>query len=152
MRFSHTVQTTASAKDVWRIWTDIERWPEWDSELASAELRGSFRLGAVGHLVSKQGVQSRFLISQLVDNTHADARSYTFTVQLPLCRLHVHRFFSYAQRSPAGKILCFTHEVSFRGVTSFFFGWLLGRQFRRVLPTVMQSVKALAESESVVRK
>ena len=157
MGFSHTVKTTASADDIWQLWTDVEGWPAWDSELIHAELAGPFSLGATGRLVPQRGAPSSFVISQLSNSEQSKQRSYTLTVQLPLCKLHVKRFFpcpdaalsdapSNAPSNAPNADLYFTHEVSFEGVTAVLFRVLLGRQFRRVLPEVMQSLRRLAES------
>jgi hypothetical protein len=62
-------------------------------------------------------------------------------VGLPLCRLNVHR---YLQLQPDGTY--FTHEVSFQGLLGWLFGRLLGRQFKTVLPGIMENVKQIAES------
>ena len=52
MRFDHTVATVAMPGDVWAVWTDVDRWPEWDTELESASVEGvhgplSFLFGAL---------------------------------------------------------------------------------------------------------
>jgi len=38
LEFEHTVLTTAPPERIWEAWTDVGRWPEWDTELASASL------------------------------------------------------------------------------------------------------------------
>jgi hypothetical protein len=137
MKFSHTLKTSASAAKIWRIWTDVERWGEWDTELYAARLDTAFELGAIGKLTPKRGSVSTFKISQF-----SPGESYTFTIALPLCRLNVHRYLT--ERADG---LYFTHEVAFRGILSFMFGLLLGRKFKAVLPSVMQNVRQIAESE-----
>jgi len=141
MKFSHTLETSASAEAIWSLWTTIEQWPVWDSELKAARLSGPFRLGATGELTPKKGPTSTFEISALDPN-----RSYTFATQLPLCRLNVHRFLEFDE------IVRFTHEVSFEGRLAFAFSWLLGRRFQRVLPEVMRSLRQLAEQTTEVSK
>lgn len=136
MKFSHTLKTSASAAKIWQIWTDVERWSVWDTELYAARLDEPFELGAVGKLTPKQGSVSTFKISQF-----SPGKSYTFTIKLPLCRLSVQRYLS---DRPEG--VYFTHEVSFQGLFAVIFGLLLGRKFRSVLPSVMQNVKQIAES------
>jgi hypothetical protein len=137
MKFSHTLKTSASAAKIWQIWTDVERWSEWDTELYSARLNDCFELGAVGKLTPKRGSVARFKISQF-----SRGESYTFTIKLPLCRLNVHRYLT--DRADG---LYFTHEVAFQGILAVIFGLLLGRKFKAVLPSVMQNVKQIAESE-----
>ena len=137
MKFSHSLKTTASPDRIWSLWTDVEHWHYWDTELITATLNSDFALNAHGQLQPKNGPKSTFVISELNSN-----HSYTFTTQLPLCRLHVKRFLTLADH-----YTLFTHEVSFEGRLSFLFGRLLGQQFREVLPTVMANLRNLAEAE-----
>lgn len=61
--------------------------------------------------------------------------------ELPLCSLNIYRYLS-----SQSDITHFTHEVSFQGAFAFVFGLLLGRQFRAILPIVMENVKQIAET------
>lgn len=137
MKFDHTVETTAPPEKIWGARTDVERWPEWDTELASAALDGSFALGAKGKLKPKSGPASRFFISELTPG-----ESYAFTTRLPLCELKVRRYLT--RRDSGGAF--FTHEVSFVGPLSFVFGNLLGRRYREALPVIMENLRKIAES------
>lgn len=135
MKFSHTVKTSASPEKVWAIWIDVEHWSKWDNELVDSRLENSFELGAIGKLTPKKGRVSMFRISQF-----SQGKSYTLTVELPLCRLNVYRYLQ--SRSDYTE---FTHEVSFQGLLAFVFGLLLGRKFQAALPKVMENVKQIAE-------
>ena len=55
MKFSHTLKTSASPERIWAIWTDVDRWSAWDTELSHADLEQPFSLGAVGKLTPKKG-------------------------------------------------------------------------------------------------
>jgi len=135
VRFDHTVQTTASPAQIWALWTDVARWPDWDTELASASLRGDFGLGATGTLKPKSGPASGFTITDLTPG-----EGYAFDIRLPLCRLRIERRLA---REAGGT--SFTHEISFEGPMSFVFGALLGGRYRRALPGVMGNLRREAE-------
>jgi hypothetical protein len=51
----HSGETTASPGDVWRIWKDVPRWPEWNADLAKAELEGDFEVGSTIRMISGDG-------------------------------------------------------------------------------------------------
>lgn len=136
MKSDHTVETTAPPEKVWIAWTVVELWPEWDTELASATLDGSFAAGVKGRLKPKRGPASEFFISELVSG-----ESYAFTTRLPLCELKVRR---HLTRKESGGAF-FTHEVSFVGPLSFVFGNLLGRRYREALPVVMENLWKIVE-------
>ena len=142
MKFSHTLKTAASPTQIWTIWTDVENWSQWDTELKDARLEGLFRLGAIGKLTPKTGQVARFEISQFTLE-----ESYTFTVQLPLCKLNVYRYLHSRSNDTY-----FTHEVSFQGLLAPLFGLLLGRQFQTVLPSVMENIKQIAETTGSYEK
>jgi Polyketide cyclase / dehydrase and lipid transport len=137
MKFSHTLKTSAAPAKIWAIWTDVAHWSQWDTELADACLDSTFALGSIGTLTPKTGQTSRFEISQL-----SLGASYTISVQLPLSKLNIYR---YLRSQSDGTY--FTHEVSFQGLLAFVFGLLLGRKFQKVLPTVMENLKRIAEAE-----
>jgi uncharacterized membrane protein len=42
----HSVATSATAEDVWRLWADVEGWPEWNAGVDRIELRGPFAVGS----------------------------------------------------------------------------------------------------------
>jgi len=42
----HTAETTAAPEAIWRVWSDVERWPEWNADLERAELTGPFAAGS----------------------------------------------------------------------------------------------------------
>jgi uncharacterized protein YndB with AHSA1/START domain len=41
----HSLETRASAEAVWRLWADVERWPEWNAGVEQIELHGPFAVG-----------------------------------------------------------------------------------------------------------
>ena len=144
MRFEHTLKTCAAPDDVWAVWADVERWPEWDVELRSASVEGGrLALGARGTLEPKRGPASRFVISEF-----EPGRGYAFATRLPLCRLVVRRRLEEGTEGGA----LFTHEVTFVGPLSAPFGFLLGGRFRAALPGVMENVRRTAETRTRTRK
>lgn len=140
MKFEHTVSTSASHERIWAIWTDVPRWPEWDTELVSASITdGPFALGVTGTLRPKTGPTSTFVVSEMDPGT-----SYAFTTRLPLGRLVVRR---QLMAEPQGETR-FTHQVAFAGALSGLVGVLLGRRFRSALPGVMNNIRVIAERSS----
>ena len=50
----HSVETSASPEAIWRHWADVQRWPEWNTDLAEAELDGDFRPGSTIRMTSHE--------------------------------------------------------------------------------------------------
>jgi uncharacterized protein YndB with AHSA1/START domain len=42
----HSVEASANAEAVWRLWADVERWPDWNAGVERIELRGPFAAGS----------------------------------------------------------------------------------------------------------
>ena len=136
--FSHTLTTSASPEAIWALWTEPHTWPQWDPELAGAELVGEWREGARGTLRPTSGPRARVTV------THVAERETTFSTKLPLASLRVTRRWEDAAE---GRIRI-THEVSFHGLAAGPLASRLGPGFRRALPRAMASLDALARTAS----
>ena len=42
----HSGETTASAERIWRIWADVDSWPEWNGDIERIEIDGPFEGGS----------------------------------------------------------------------------------------------------------
>jgi uncharacterized protein YndB with AHSA1/START domain len=42
----HSVMTSASPEMIWRLWSDVERWPEWNDDIERIEIDGPFEVGS----------------------------------------------------------------------------------------------------------
>lgn len=51
--WTHSVTTSATPDQVWPLYADVHRWPEWDAGLQAVTLDGSFTLGSTGTLTIK---------------------------------------------------------------------------------------------------
>lgn len=135
--FQHTVCTPASGAEIWRIWTDVPNWHTWDSGLTSAQLEGSFGPGAKGTLVSDGGNKARFKITDITDG-----QAYTFETRLPLGKLVIRREWKQENGQT-----CFTHIVSFKGLSAGLFWRMLAPGYQQKLPEAMENIRAQAEKQ-----
>lgn len=91
-------------------------------------------LGAKGTIIS-DGRKSNFTVVAFTPG-----KSYTIKTKLPLGGLYVRRVLEETAEG-----LQITHEVWFKGLTSGIFARMLGRDFRKKLPSVVERVKEIAE-------
>jgi hypothetical protein len=49
----HVIESTARPAAVWALWADVARWPEWNDDLARAELSGPFAAGSTIRMYSR---------------------------------------------------------------------------------------------------
>ena len=132
--FSHTLATSAHPDAVWRLWTDVSTWKDWDKGLKDAELSTPFAKGARGKIVPLSGAPARFDVTEL-----DEGRSCTFETHLPWSRLEVRR--SFVSRNP----VVFRHDVSFKGALAALWANFLGGNFRKALPPTMEALAERAE-------
>lgn len=135
--FHHEVTTTADPAEVWRLWTDVSTWKDWDKGLKDAVLDGPFEAGARGEIVPLSGPNARFDVTEI-----DDGQSYTFQTRLPFARLEVRRSFT------ATKPTTFRHDVRFTGPLGGFWAGRFGPGFRQALPPTMDTIAVLAEADT----
>ena len=55
--YASTVTTSATAHDVWALWSDPGSWHAWDPSVESVALEGHFAEGAAGTMVLSGGIE-----------------------------------------------------------------------------------------------
>lgn len=63
----HSVDTNASPEAIWRLWADVPGWPEWNADLARAELEGEFHAGSTIRMTSVDGDAVELRIAEAVE-------------------------------------------------------------------------------------
>lgn len=134
--FSHTLSTSASSDSIWKIWTDVPNWPEWDTGLREACLKGPFEVGTRGRLQPDKGPRASFKIIAI-----EEGKSYGFETKIPFGKLGIIR-----EMTEKEGIVFFTHRVYFTGLFKKFFAKKFGERYRKMLPEVMGTIKHIAES------
>jgi polyketide cyclase/dehydrase/lipid transport protein len=51
----HRTDTAAAPQAIWRVWSDVERWPDWNADLVRAELSGPFAVGSTITMFQRGG-------------------------------------------------------------------------------------------------
>jgi hypothetical protein len=42
----HSIETAASPDSIWRLWSDVPGWPEWNADIEHIEISGAFAAGS----------------------------------------------------------------------------------------------------------
>ena len=135
--FSFTIPVNATKANVWQTLIDVENWHKWDTEIIEANLEGVFSETAKGTMKPKTGPKLKFYISEVIPN-----QSYTFNTVMPVGELVIKRSLTEINNE-----IHFTDDIAFTGLLKYIFGFMLGGQFRKVLPEVMNNFKRIAESK-----
>ncbi|MHB8621512.1 MAG: SRPBCC family protein [Chloroflexota bacterium] len=48
--YEHSIETDASAAQLWRLYSDVSTWPRWDGGLDRITINGPFEAGATGEM------------------------------------------------------------------------------------------------------
>jgi len=63
----HSAETMAAPEVVWRVWSEVERWPEWNADLERAELSGPFAMGSTITMYQRGGDMIELRIAEAVE-------------------------------------------------------------------------------------
>jgi Polyketide cyclase / dehydrase and lipid transport len=42
----HSIETTASPEEIWRLWSDVSTWPDWNADIERIAISGPFAVGS----------------------------------------------------------------------------------------------------------
>lgn len=86
MTFEHTetATTSATAADVWALWSDPGSWPAWDPPVESVALEGHFAEGAAGTVLLAGGIEVPVTLELVEPGTR-----YLDRLELGELRIHV---------------------------------------------------------------
>lgn len=134
----HTVETTATPKQVWLLWQDVESWSNWDHEIELFQLDGPFQSGTSGCLKMKDSPRLKIVL------THVEPfKMFVQETKLFLAKAISTQFINQV----AGKTHV-TFQVDIQGPLAFFWGWMLGSALKNKIPKEMdemqKTLKALA--------
>jgi uncharacterized protein YndB with AHSA1/START domain len=62
-----SLETTASPAEVWRVWSDINQWPEWNPDMKESRLDGPLKLGATGMINTRSGGKHDVVVTHYED-------------------------------------------------------------------------------------
>ncbi|KJK49422.1 hypothetical protein UK23_14135 [Lentzea aerocolonigenes] len=128
--FEHSVVGPASVEAVWALWSDVDRWVEWDEGLESVTLSGPFAEGSSGTMV----VKGQGSISFVLTSVEAGA-GFVDETSVPGAVL---RFSHRVERVSEGVRV--THSVVIEGPKAEFLGPLVTAD----LPDAVEALVKLA--------
>lgn len=136
MQFDASTTIQAPAAKVFGIYANVTDWPQWDPDVKSASLQGSFASGAVGEVVPHGGPKSVLKFTAVVPN-----RLIRMQCKLPLGMMQ----FDY-ELLAQGDTTVVTHRTTFSGLLAPLWGRLIGASMKKSLPAALSGLKTHAES------
>lgn len=127
-----TATTTATPEQIWKLWTNLDSWPEWDTGVAWAKLETSFTQGAYFSMKPTDGPTMRCMLQEV-----RQLRSFSNISRLPLTTVSL----SHVRSDGT---LC--HKVEMRGWLTPLFKRLFGYKIEKELSSVVSRLVTLAEN------
>lgn len=136
--FEHSVEAAVSRERVWSLWTDIERWPDWNPGVVRAELDGPATEGATGTVRASGGPASKLRVVAAEPE-----RRFVTEASERLMRL---RFDHELHDGPDGR-LRITHRAQMTGFATPLMRRTIGPRLERSIPVALANLVELAQRE-----
>jgi hypothetical protein len=118
---AHSERSSADPEDVWGLWRDPARWPDWNEQVEQAEFDGELRVGAEARVKLRRGGRIRYTVVEL----EPDRRLVT-EASFPGATVgHEHRL------DPGRSSVEITHRLLVTGPLAGFWAMMLGRKRMR---------------------
>jgi len=117
----HSDRVRAEPADVWALWADPGRWPDWNEQIESAELEGELEVGTVVRVKFRRGGTVKYEVVEVEPE-----RLFVDEARFPGARVgHEHRL------KPGTSSVEITHRLYVSGPMSGFWALMLGRKRMR---------------------
>jgi hypothetical protein len=136
VEIERTLAAASPPRTIWdRCYADARAWPDWNPELASAELLGPFEGGTSAKVRFRTGLRLRFRLTEV-----EAGRVFTDEARLPLARMgHRHVL------EPADSGTLLRNTIYFEGPLGRFWGRLMGRRAGAALEEGQRRIAAMTD-------
>jgi len=130
----HTLQTTTEPEAIWRSWTEVSRWPEWDEGLEWARIDGPLAVGSLCTLKHQNWGTMVFRVVAMQEGKGFTCARHGFLADLTIQH--------HCEPSEMGSRV--TQRVEARGFLAWWLHITLGRRLRESLPKAVRKLARVA--------
>lgn len=130
-----SIKTNATKKQVWKLWSDVENWKKWDIETEYSSLEGSFEVGQYITIKPVGAPKSKCKIIEVSEN-----KNFTVCASLPFTKM----YFIHELEELNGELFI-THRVEIKGLLTFLFSKIIGKNLEKNLTKSMNNLSDMAE-------
>jgi hypothetical protein len=132
-----SLETTAPPAKVWRVWSDVNHWPEWNPDMNESRIDGPLKLGATGMINTKSGGKHDVVVTQ-----YEDGRSFELeSTALPGTKMAIRA--SIAASGAGSRI---TQGFEPRGLLAPIVGPMMGGAILKTFNSVLGGLKQKVEA------
>lgn len=132
-------ETSAPPTRVWRVWSDVNHWPEWNPDMKASRLDGPLKLGATGMIDTRSGGKHDVLVTHFEDGRSFELES----TALPGTKMAIR-----ATIAPSGSGSRITQGFEPRGLLAPIVGPMMSGQILKTFNAVLTGLKQKAESST----
>jgi hypothetical protein len=131
-----SADTKAAPADVWRVWSDVNHWPEWNPDMKESRLDGPLKLGATGMINTRSGGKHDVVVTH-----YEEGRSFELeSTALPATKMAIR-----ATISANGSGTRMTQGFEPRGLLAPIVGPMMGGQILKTFNAVLGGLKQKVE-------
>ncbi len=132
-----SLETKAPADRVWRVWSDVNRWPEWNPDMKESRLDGPLKLGATGMINTRSGGKHAVVVTH-----YQEGRSFELeSTAMPGTKMAIR-----ATIAPSGSGTTITQGFEPRGLLAPVVGPMMGGMILKTFNSVLNGLKQKVES------
>ena len=135
--YGTSVETTASPDEVWKVWSDMSTWGEWNPNVSTMEWQGAFQSGTTGVMNTRAGQHHKMKLLDVVPQQG-------FALETSVVPLTTFRF-NCRIGSAAGKTTV-GQWVEVKGPLGPVLGGMMGPQVSKEFGTLLSNLAKKAES------
>lgn len=131
------LETSASPAAVWRVWADVDRWPEWNPDMKASRLDGPMRLGTTGNIDTRSGGKHDVVVTHYEEGHSFELES----TALPGTKMAIR-----ATITPRGSGSLISQGFEPRGLLAPIVGPMMGGAISKTFGSVLNALKQKVES------
>lgn len=134
-----SMETRAAAADVWRVWSDVNHWPEWNPDMKESRLDGPLKLGATGMINTRSGGKHDVVVTNFEDGRSFELES----TAMPGTKMAIR-----ATITPSDGGTRITQGFEPRGLLAPIVGPMMSGTILKTFNSVLNGLKEKVEAES----
>jgi hypothetical protein len=132
-----TLETKASPERVWRIWSDVSTWPDWNPDVQSISIDGPFASGTTGKMTTKAGGTHAITLQAV-----QPGRSF----RLETSALPGARFAFQCEVLPSQGGSSISQSIAMQGPLAPVFSTMMSKRIAESFVPILSGLKSAAES------
>jgi hypothetical protein len=135
--YGTSVETTAAPDNVWKIWSDMSTWGEWNPNVSTMDWQGGFQSGTSGVMNTRAGQHHKMSLADVVPGR-------SFALLTSVVPGTTFRF--NCRIDPAGGTTKVAQYVDVKGPLGPILGGMLGPQVSKEFGTLLANLAKKAEA------